>query len=525
MNNNKKRIVALISVAIVSILGNSCTPEDITSTERGGIYGYVTDFQTGDAVENANVSLRHDGHGGEATQTGLDGMYEFRDLEDGNYSITVSKAEYTDLVDPYVIQVKNGKRMRRDVQIKKLPATIRIVDANGHDMSTLDFGAETSIVTKTLYIFNNGTISVDCHAEYRCDWIESVSTPSDNITPGQTIPISVTIKRQRLAKGQNSTILAFVTPNGSSELTVLASSATGNPPEVQLSQVNNVTATTAQCEGQIVNTHGGSITDCGFCYSAYHTPSLNDEVVRLGPNSGTFNHTILNLEHNTAYHIRAFAVSNLGTGYSAERIISTMSCIPICGATTIENIDPSAVMGYSEVTNGNGCSIIDKGLCWSANHTPTIHDNTASSGFGEGTIINMLYPLQPNTTYRVRSYATNEYTTTYGPEMTFTTISGIPTVTTASASFTEYYYSDYILTGGNVTDVLGTSIGIKGVCYGFNPNPDLSSSFQHTEDDFGSGPFTSYIPMPSRSGYLYIRAYATSPFGTGYGNQVTIYIP
>ena len=525
MNKNKKRIVVLISVAIVSILGNSCTTEDITSTELGGIYGYVTDFQTGDAVVNANVSLRHDGHGGETTLTGLDGMYEFRDLEDGNYSITVSKAEYTDLVDPYVIQVKNGKRMRRDVQIKKMPATFQIVDANGHEMSTLDFGADASMVTKTVYVFNNGTITVNCHTEYICNWIASVSTLPNEITPGQTVPVTVNIHRNLLAAGQNTTVLTFVTDNGSAELTVKASSSSGNPPEVQLSQVNNVTATTAQCEGYIVNSHGGSITDCGFCYSAYHTPSLNDDVVHLGPSSGTFNHTILNLEHNTTYHVRAFAISNLGTGYSVERTFSTMSCLPVCGTTTIDNLDPTAAMGNSEVTNDNGCNIIDKGLCWSTTHTPTINDFTASSGFGEGAIHNMLYPLQPNTTYRVRSYATNEFETTYGPERTFTTMSGIPVVTTSSASFTEYYYSDYILTGGNVTDDQGTAIYIKGVCYGFSPNPDLSSAFQHTEDNYGSGPFTSYIPVPSTSGYLYIRAYATTQYGTGYGNQVTIYIP
>ena len=521
---NYFRTLLMVVLALTSFAWYGCAKEENETDvkKNGAIYGTVTDFATGEPVTNANVSLRP---GGETTLTGIDGMYEFLDVEDNNYSITVSKAEYTELIDNYVIQVKNGKRMRRDVQIKKKPTTIQTVDANGHDISTLDFGSDASMVAKTLYIFNNGTVTVSCRTEYTCNWIASVSSLPNEITPGQTVPVTVNINRNLLASGQNATVLTFATNNGSAEITIKASSASGNPPEVQLSQVTNVTATTAHCVGQVTNTHGGNITDCGFCYCINHTPSLNDNVVRLGPNTGSFNQTIYNLEHNTTYHIRAFAVSNLGTGYSSEQTFSTMSCIPVCGATTIENIDPSSVQGYSEVTNDIVCNIIDNGLCWCTNHTPTINDSKASSGSGEGVISNMMYPLQPSTTYRVRSYATNEFGTTYGPERTFTTMSGLPTVTTASASFVEYYWDDYIQTGGNVTDDAGTVITDKGVCYGFSPNPDLSSAFQHTDDGYGTGSFTSYIPMPTTSGTLYIRAYATSRYGTGYGNQVTIYIP
>ena len=521
----KTNIVAVVMAVIVfaTPVWKGCTKnESSENKETGSIYGTVTDFATGKAVANANVSLRP---GGETTLTGFDGMYEFLDLKDDNYTITVSKAEYTDLVDPYVIQVKNGKRMRRDVQIKKKPTSICIVDANGADMSILDFGSDISVVTKSFNIFNNGTVKVKCDLERECTWVSAVSPTSITIVPGQTVPVSVTINRQKLTQGQNTTILAVKTPNGSAEITVKATSASGNPPQVQIFTPSEITATSAKCMGRVQNSNGGTITNCGFCYSTSPSPTINNNVAQLGPSTSDFNYTLQNLEHNTTYHVRAFATSTLGTGYSSEITFSTMSCLPVCGTTTIENIDPTAAMGYSEVTNDNGCNIITKGLCWSTNHTPTINDHIVSSGFGEGSISGMLYPLQPNTTYRVRSYATNEYVTTYGPERTFTTISGIPTVTTASASFVEHYYDDYILTGGNVTDNAGTAVYATGVCYGFSPNPNLSSSFQHTEDGSGNGSFISYIPMPSTSGYLYIRAYATTRYGTGYGNQVTIFIP
>lgn len=81
--------------------------------ESCGIYGHVTDYETGEDVANASVQLRP---GGDTTLTGADGMFEFRGLPAGDYSITVSKAGYSDLVDDYVITVRD-RMVRRDVQI------------------------------------------------------------------------------------------------------------------------------------------------------------------------------------------------------------------------------------------------------------------------------------------------------------------------------------------------------------------------------------------------------------------------
>ncbi|MBR1834679.1 MAG: carboxypeptidase regulatory-like domain-containing protein [Bacteroidales bacterium] len=511
--------ITFIFLLVISPIWLGCSEDN---DKLGSIYGYVTDISTGDGVPKANVTLLPNG---ESTLTGFDGRYEFLDLEDDSYSIKVSKAEYTDLVDPYTIKVKNGKNMRRDVQITKLPTSLQITNSNGEAINTLDFGADVSVTSMTFKIFNNGTVPVSCHIEHSCNWIASISSLPSTITSGQTVPVNICINRTRLAAGLNSTILAIKTRNGSAELTVKATSSSGNPPDVQIYQPTAITASTAQCEGRILNTNGGTITNCGFCYSTYPNPTLNDNVVNLGPSSGNFHYTLTGLEHNTTYHIRAFATSNLGTGYSSDIAFSTMSCIPVCGATIVENLDPTSSMGYSEVSNGNGCPIIDKGLCWSRNHTPTINDSRVSSGAGEGTISGMLYPLQPSTAYRVRSYATNEFGTIYGPERTFTTLSGIPIVTTSSASIVNNYYGQYIQTGGNVTDDAGTAVYEKGVCYGTSPNPNISSSFAQTSDGYGTGAYTSLIPLPETSGYIYIRAYATTRYGTGYGNQVQIYIP
>lgn len=513
------KIAALLLVCC-AMLG--CKPEDNPSgggsnSDSGTIYGCVTDFATGDPVSNANVQLRPSG---ETTLTGYDGMYEFFDIPDGNYSITVSKAEYSELIDDYVIEVKNGRRMRRDVQIEKQPTSLRITDMNGSVISMLDFGADASMVTKSFNIFNNGTVSISCQLMYSCNWISSVSSIPTAISPGQTVPVTVSINRDLLSTGQNTTILTVSSNNGSAELIVKAASAMGNPPEVQMFSVNSVTATSAFCTGRVLNDHGGTLQDCGFCYSTSSSPSLNDHVVRLGPYTGTFSFTINDLNHATTYHIRAFAITNLGTGYSSETAFSTVSGLPTCGATTITNLGQTTAKAQSTAYSTDGYRIIENGFCWSAGHSPTINDQTITCGFGDGAFSGYLTSLQPNATYWVRSYAKSEFGISYGSETTFTSLSGLVPITTKSATIS----GDKIITGGNVANDNGLAV-LKGVCYDSCENPDLSESFQNTYDGDGAGQFTSIIPKPMSSGYLYIRAYAITQYGVSYGNQVSVYIP
>ncbi len=133
-----KRYLTLLTIVLSLVLINhSCKPDpEEEIIELGSIYGIVTDKATGEPVKSANVQLRPSG---ETSLTGNDGRYEFLDLKNGNYSITVSKTGYTDLIDDYIITVDGSKSIRRDVQIEVLPAELRIIDNNGNDIDELDF--------------------------------------------------------------------------------------------------------------------------------------------------------------------------------------------------------------------------------------------------------------------------------------------------------------------------------------------------------------------------------------------------
>ena len=219
-----KRLISLLSLLLIFVsIFNSCKPDPIE--ELVSIYGIVTDKATGEPVKNANVQLRPSG---ETTLTGTDGRYEFLELKDGEYSITVSKTEYTDLVDDYIIVIDGDKAMRRDVQIEKIPALLKILDSNGNEIEVLDFGSMQDDNTRMFSIFNNSTTVLEYEIFKTAAWVSSLSSEEGSLQPGATKSIIVVIDRDLLSDGKNVTTLSILTNNGGKQLTLKANKTDGN---------------------------------------------------------------------------------------------------------------------------------------------------------------------------------------------------------------------------------------------------------------------------------------------------------
>ncbi len=82
----------------------------------------------------------------------------------------------------------------------------------------------------------------------------------------------------------------------------------------------------------------------------------------------------------------------------------------------------SAVSGGNIISDG-GATITARGVCWSTSPNPTISLSTKTiNGTSNGSFVSNLSELTSGTTYFVRAYATNSAGTTYGNEMSFTTV-------------------------------------------------------------------------------------------------------
>lgn len=85
-------------------------------------------------------------------------------------------------------------------------------------------------------------------------------------------------------------------------------------------------------------------------------------------------------------------------------------------------IAQTTATGGGEVTDIGASAVTDRGVCWSTVTEPTIADSLTSDGSGIGVFVSSLTSLIANTTYFVRAYATNSEGTSYGNEVTFTTL-------------------------------------------------------------------------------------------------------
>ena len=504
-------IVKFAALLVMCCLFFGCKPEDEIE-KFGTIYGTVTDFASGEPVSNANVKLRPNG---ETTLTGNDGTYEFIDLEAGKYSLLLSKAQYADLDDDYIIELEAGKQVKRDVQLRKKVASLKIVDMSGNPLDTLDFGDAESVKVKTFNVFNDGTETLTCTATYDCEWIANVSGLENQIQSGQTAPVTVRIDRVALADGVNTTFLYITSANGSNELVVKASFL--GMPAITTKEPTEVMSNSATVAGKITDDGGRPVLVRGICYGTSQSPDISGNHTEDGSGTGDFGHNITGLSSATTYYARAYATNRNGT-YYASNIVSftTTSGLPTVVTDNVTNITTTTAKCGGNVTNNGGYNVTARGICWNTIGGPDLNDQHTTNGSGNGAFTANLTGLEPYVTYYVRAYATNQVGTSYGEEMSFTTNDGSITVTTNSVSDIT---PTSATCGGVVTVSSGNTFPVttRGVCWSTSHNPSTSDS--HTSDGSGAGSFTSSITGLTVNTTYYVRAYATNQQGTFYGEE------
>ena len=104
---------------------------------------------------------------------------------------------------------------------------------------------------------------------------------------------------------------------------------------------------------------------------------------------------------------------------------STPKKEPEITTTIISNITYESANGGGNVIDDGGDDIIVRGICWSTNDDPTVEDQRTLDGPGKGEFISVISNLYSNTTYYVRSYATNSIGTAYGDHVSFRTYGSI----------------------------------------------------------------------------------------------------
>lgn len=290
-----------------------------------------------------------------------------------------------------------------------------------------------------------------------------------------------------------------------------------SPPVITTLQVTDVTQVKANSGGDIKSDGGSEILSRGVCWSTSANPAISDKKTTDGTGDGRFSSKMSDLSSNTKYFVRAYASNEIGTGYGS--IISFMTKrieIPAVLTLNASGITQSSVVSGGEITEDNGGTITNRGVCWSTSSGPTVEDSKTSDGSGVGRYVSSVSGLIKGTTYYLRAYAINSAGVAYGNEIIFRTISTSPEITTSTISEIGARSAQ---SGGAIISDGGEPITEKGICWNTIPDPTVEN-FRKSE---GSG-LASYISlmMELLPGTTYnVRAYAINKNGTAYGNNLS----
>jgi plastocyanin len=194
-------------------------------------------------------------------------------------------------------------------------------------------------------------------------------------------------------------------------------------PVLTTAAVTNITLTTAASGGDITSDGKAALTARGVCWAITANPTTSNSTTNDGTATGAFVSNLTGLTAGTTYYLRAYATNSVGTGYGDELSFTT-TALKTATVTTdlVTAVTTTTAVSGGNVTADNGSPVTAKGVCWGLTTAPTIAGSHSSDGTGTGAFVSNLTGLLDGTPYFVRAYATNGVGTSYGNEVTFTTV-------------------------------------------------------------------------------------------------------
>lgn len=95
------------------------------------------------------------------------------------------------------------------------------------------------------------------------------------------------------------------------------------PPRLKTNTASEVTAGSVTCGGTILSNGGSAITERGICWSTSENPTVDDDSKICDTSADTFSVSLTELSRNTTYHVRAYAINEMGTGYGSDISFTT----------------------------------------------------------------------------------------------------------------------------------------------------------------------------------------------------------
>lgn len=205
--------------------------------------------------------------------------------------------------------------------------------------------------------------------------------------------------------------------------------ATIVPLNLSLPTINTITASdisidSATIGGNITSDGGAYVWERGIYWSADTNPVQNGEKIKIGNGEGSYTTSLTGLTPDTKYYFIAYAENDLGVTFGEKYSFKTDSGIAVPTVATLEAESitmNSAVIGGNITSNGGG-EILERGIYWHTETFPELFGNKIEAGSGDGIFTIQLDSLTAGQMYFIKAYATNSAGTSYGEQLSFTTL-------------------------------------------------------------------------------------------------------
>lgn len=218
------------------------------------------------------------------------------------------------------------------------------------------------------------------------------------------------------------------------------------------------------------------------------------------------------------YFLKLSIFSALIISCKPQEVLLVKENAPSIVTKDATNVSFTTATLNGEVTDEGFTATTVRGFVFSDKNTnPSVSDTKVQSGYGKGLYFCDLEKLIFNNKYYYKAYSTNSKGTTYGDIQTFTTADyKLPKVITEVPSNITYFSADL---KGSFVDDGGSKITQIGFCYGLNPNPTISDNTVIYTSGWNQSKFISSLINLKGNLRYYVRAYAISSKGVGYGNE------
>ena len=311
-------------------------------------------------------------------------------------------------------------------------------------------------------------------------------------------------------------------------LPVVTDFPTTELPVVVATNVENVTGTTAQVNGRVVSTGSHSILERGVCYSTSHNPTFEGGHVEATLPTTDFSCSLEDLQPNTLYYVRAYAINELGyISYSSNEISFNTVNVPNVTTLDVTNIATASATANGHVTYSDMSQIIERGFLYDTSPDGLFYGSAVCDGVVyEGPLQNdfscSMTGLYPYTEYYVRAYAKTAEGIGYGEKVSFTTHTEVPLITTYSVNETDIT-STSVVFHGKVEGLASNLVMTRGFMYNTSPYVNISQPGVTIVDapEGGTGEFTvTATGLTPNTTYYYLAYIWMSYPGT---NEVEIF--